>query len=89
MRVVNIGGPVFLGVVGAILYFAMDDMIPGVDTNVVGLILMAAAVIWLIVGLIVNRPRATVTTERTDVQGTGGAAPDAQSYERRTRQDEV
>ena len=91
MRVVNVGGPIALGVVGAILYFAMSDMIQGVDTKMVGLILLAAAAIWLVVGLIANRPRSTVTTERANVQDTGGAAPGggAQSYEREIRRDEV
>lgn len=92
MRVVNVGGPIALGVVGAILYFAMSDMVKGVDTKMVGLILLAAAVIWLVIGLIANRPRSVVTTERTNVQGTGGVAPGAggaQSYEREVRQDEV
>ncbi len=93
MRVVNIGGPIALGVAGAILYFAMSDVIPGLDTQMVGLILLGAAVIWLVLGLIANRPRSVVTTERTNVQDTGGTAPrqggGAQSYEREVRQDEV
>lgn len=92
MRVVNVGGPIALGVVGAILYFAMSDMIPGVDTKMVGLILLGAAALWLVIGLIANRPRSMVTTERTNVQDSGGAAPGrggAQSYEREIRQDEV
>ena len=45
MRYVNIGGPVALGVIGAILYFAMSEMLEGVDTKMIGLILMAAAAI--------------------------------------------
>lgn len=95
MRVVNLGGPIALGVVGAILYFAMSDMIPGLDSKMVGLILMGAAAVWLVLGLIANRPRSTVTTERTNVQDTGGAAPrggaagGGQSYEREIRHDEV
>lgn len=93
MRVVNVGGPIALGVIGAILYFAMSDMLSGVDTKMIGLILMAAAVVWLLVGLVANRPRSVVTTERTNVQGTGGYAdgpgPAGQSVEREVRHDEV
>ncbi|MBB1501656.1 hypothetical protein H5397_09475 [Propioniciclava sp. MC1683] len=87
MRYVNIGGPVALGVIGAILYFAMSEMLEGVDTKMIGLILMAAAAIWLVFGLIANRPRSSVTTERTDVHGTG--ARGNQSVEREVRHDEV
>ena len=79
MRYVNIGGPVALGVIGAILYFAMSEMLEGVDTKMIGLILMAAAAIWLILGLVMARPRSSVTTERTNPAGT----------EREVRHDEV
>ncbi|TBT85382.1 hypothetical protein ET989_06440 [Propioniciclava sinopodophylli] len=93
MRVVNVGGPIALGVIGAILYFAMSDMLQGVDTKMIGLILMAAALLWLVVGLFANRPRSSVTTERTNVQGTGGVAPGhgpgGQSVEREVRHDEL
>ncbi|WP_232547981.1 DUF6458 family protein [Propioniciclava soli] len=92
MRVANIGGPITLAVIGAILYFALSDMIEGVDTAMIGLILMVAAAIWLVVGLLVNRPRTRVTSERTDVQGTGGVAGgpvNNQVVEREVRQDEV
>ena len=93
MRVVNVGGPIALGVIGAILYFAMSDMLQGVDTKMIGLILMAAAALWLVIGLFANRPRSSVTTERTNVQGTGGVAPGygpgGQSVEREVRHDEV
>lgn len=88
MRVVNVGGPIALGVVGAILYFAMSDMIQGVDTKMIGLILLAAAAIWLVIGLIANRPRSIVTSEHTNVQGTGDAGG-ARSVQREVRQDEV
>ena len=74
MRIVNIGGPIALGVFGAILYFAVGNFFRGVDTKTIGLILLAAAVIWLVLGLVVNRPRARVTTESTDVVGTSGTA---------------
>ena len=93
MRVVNIGGPIALGVIGAILYFAMNDVIPGLDSKMVGLIHMGAAANWLVLGMITNRPRSVVTTERTNVQDTGGTVPrqggGAQSVEREVRHDEV
>ncbi|MDO5534263.1 MAG: DUF6458 family protein [Propionibacteriaceae bacterium] len=88
MRVVNIGGPITLGVIGAILYFALTNVIEGVDTQMIGLILMVAAVLWLVLGLVANRPRTAVTSERTHVEGTGGAAG-GKSVEREVRRDEV
>lgn len=90
MRAVNIGGPIALGVIGAILYFAMSEMIQGVDTRMIGLILMVAAAIWLVLGLFVARPRTRVTTERTDVHGVGGAGgPQDRVAEREVRQDDI
>ncbi|MDN5569699.1 MAG: hypothetical protein L0G22_00300 [Propionibacteriaceae bacterium] len=93
MRAVNIGGPIALGVIGAILYFAMSEMIQGVDTRMIGLILLVAAVIWLVLGLFLGRPRSHVTTERTNVQGTAGEVrggqPGSRVTEREVRQDEV
>jgi hypothetical protein len=47
----TIGASVFLLAVGAILRFAVADNLEGVDLSVVGVILMAAGVIGLLVGL--------------------------------------
>ena len=49
---VSIGGPIFLIAVGAILRFATDFDITGVDMDVVGLILMIAgfAILLLSIG---------------------------------------
>lgn len=85
MRYFNIGGPIAVAVLGAILYFALSDGIPGVDLRMIGLILMVAAAIWLVLGFIGTRPRSHVTSERTTTQGPGGA----QNVEREVRQDEV
>jgi formate hydrogenlyase subunit 3/multisubunit Na+/H+ antiporter MnhD subunit len=45
---VSIGGPMFLIVVGAILYWATDFELANVDMNTVGLILLIAGVVTLI-----------------------------------------
>lgn len=95
MRAFNIGGPIALGVVGAILYLAVPNLLRGVDTKTIGIILFVAAVIWLVLGLVLTRPRTRVVTERTDVQGApvrtvpGTAAPRAQVVEREVREEEV
>jgi predicted lipid-binding transport protein (Tim44 family) len=50
-RGMTIGTSIFLLAVGAILRYAVDDAIEGVDLPVIGLILMIAGVIGLIIGL--------------------------------------
>ena len=90
MRYMNIGGPIALGVLGAIMAFAMQDMIPGFDTRTVGFILLGAALLWLVFGFIAARPRTRITSERTNVVDDGrGVRGGGQSYEREVRQDEV
>jgi heme/copper-type cytochrome/quinol oxidase subunit 1 len=53
----GIGGSIFLIALGAILAFAVADMISGVDLTMIGYILMVAGVIWLIASLIINQQR--------------------------------
>ena len=47
----TIGTSVFIAAVGAILYFAVEDSISGVDLSTVGLILMVAGAIGLLIGI--------------------------------------
>ena len=51
------GVSVFLIAVGAILTFALDVTVSGVDLDVVGIILMIAGVIGIIVDLAIFAPR--------------------------------
>lgn len=48
---VSIGGPIFVIVVGAILYWATDFDLADVDMNTVGLILLIAGAAWLVFSL--------------------------------------
>ena len=48
---VSIGGPMFLIVVGAILYWATDFDLASVDMNTVGLILLIAGVAALVLSI--------------------------------------
>lgn len=48
---VSIGGPIFLIAVGAILKYATDFDISGVDMNTVGVILMIAGIAALLLSL--------------------------------------
>jgi hypothetical protein len=61
----GIGGSIFLLAVGAILAFAVNADISGLDINVIGWILMAAGLIGLIVTLWFwnSRKRTVVTSE--------------------------
>lgn len=65
------GISIFLIAIGAILAFATDFTISGLDLNVVGVILMIVGVIGLIVDLVIWAPRrrrvstgGTVVNER-------------------------
>jgi Domain of unknown function (DUF6458) len=64
----GIGASVFLIAVGAILTFALDLRVSGIDLDVVGWILMAAGAIGLIVTMIIwgGRRREVVTTTPTE-----------------------
>lgn len=59
----GIGASIFLIAVGAILAFALDLNISGLDLDVVGFILMAVGIIGLIAtGLIWGNRRRTIVT---------------------------
>ncbi|MGN6090298.1 MAG: DUF6458 family protein [Actinomycetales bacterium] len=68
----GIGVSIFLIAVGAILAFAVNAAVNGIDLTTVGYILMAVGVVGLIVALIVNAQRSntshTVVEERRDVR---------------------
>lgn len=59
----GIGGGIFLIVAGAILTFAVNAQVSGVDLDLVGIIMMIAGVITLIVALVMNAQR-THTSHR-------------------------
>jgi hypothetical protein len=59
---VSIGGGIFSIVVGAILAFAVNVQIGGVNLHVIGSILMLAGVIGLIIGIALATRRRRVTS---------------------------
>lgn len=69
----SIGGGIFLIVVGAILAFAVNVQVTGVNLHIIGYILMLAGVIGLIIGiaLLTRRRRVTSTTRSAVDPGTG------------------
>jgi hypothetical protein len=79
----GIGFSIFLLALGAILAFALDFTIVGVDISIVGWILMAAGAIGLILTMFVLAPRRRRTVTETQAIGTptaaGTARPDTRT----------
>lgn len=72
MRFLNIGGPVALAIIGAILFFAVDVDFSGFEISTVGIILMVGAAVWFVVGIAiaasVSSKEKTVAAEQTVVE---------------------
>ena len=62
----GIGINIFLIAVGAILTFAVDATVAGLDIKVVGGILMAAGAVGLVITLLVFAPRRRRTVTETN-----------------------
>jgi nitrate reductase gamma subunit len=78
----SIGGGIFLIVVGAILAFALDFQVAGVNIHVIGYILMVAGVLGVILGLVLLTRRRTVTsTARSAVDPATGERVSRRSTE--------
>ena len=64
--IMSIGLGIFLLVVGAILVWALDITVTGVDLQLVGYILLAAGALVTILGIVLmTRRRNSVSTTRT------------------------
>lgn len=82
----GIGAAIFLMAVGAILTFAVDVSISGLDIEVVGVILMIAGAIAFVLDVAVFAPRRrrpVTSTENVDTY-TDPAAPVSRFRRRRT-----
>jgi hypothetical protein len=69
----GIGVGIFLIAIGAILTFAVDAKVAGLDLNVVGWVLMLAGLAGLVLFFYFwnrRRPPGAVTTQRHDYDGT-------------------
>ncbi|HEX5781388.1 MAG TPA: DUF6458 family protein [Solirubrobacteraceae bacterium] len=64
----GIGTSLFLIAVGAILYFAVDADISGLEITTIGLILMIVGVIGLAISLFFLSSARRATTDRTVVR---------------------
>ena len=61
----GIGTSIFLIAAGAILYFAVDATVQGLEITTVGLILMICGIVGLLISLFLFRGPRPRTTERT------------------------
>lgn len=69
----SIGAGIFLLIVGAVLAFAVEVQVSGIDLKLVGYILMAAGAVGLILGLVLlTRRRQAVSTTRSAVDPASG-----------------
>jgi nitrate reductase gamma subunit len=69
----SIGAGIALFVIGAILAFAVQVDVPGIDLNLIGYILMAAGAVVFVIGLLLlMRRRQTDTVTRTAVDPAAG-----------------
>lgn len=64
----NIGGAIVLGAIGLILALAVNDKRVGpLEVDTIGWILVGAALVWVLLTLVIGRPR--------DAALAGGGAP--------------
>jgi hypothetical protein len=69
----SLGAGIFLLAVGAILAFAINVDVPGIDLTVVGYILMVAGALGIILGIVLlTRRHRSVATTRTAVDPATG-----------------
>ena len=61
----RIAGSIILGVIGAILYFAVSVDVAGVSLPTIGIILMVAAAVWFVIELISGFTGERVTQTET------------------------
>ena len=58
----DVGPPIALIAVGAILWLAITATIGGISIQTIGLILTIIGVVWLVIELVINGRRRTATT---------------------------
>ena len=80
----SIGGGIALIVIGAVLAFALDFQVAGIDIQLIGYILIAAGVVVTILGIaLAFRKRSVVSTSRTGIDPASG-----EQVTRRSTQDD-
>ena len=83
----RIAGSIILGVIGAILYFAVTADVEGVSLSMVGVILMVAAAIWFLIELVIGFT-GDRSVETSTVRNADGTVQQRETKRRETRVDE-
>jgi hypothetical protein len=84
----GIGFSTFLIAVGAILTFAVEKTVNGLDIRVVGVILMGAGLVGLVLTMVVIAPRRRRTVTDTQVSQPMATASAPSVVSQQTRTDE-
>lgn len=87
----GIGTSIFLIAIGAILTFALDVSVGGINLDVVGWILMGVGALGLLIFAMLwnNHRRAAVTTEPVEYRRTREMGPEPTEYRRVEERREV
>lgn len=85
----NIGFGIFLMVLGAIMNFALDTRIRGVNVDMIGWILMAAGLAIFTLGFIRRQPRTVTQVDATAVPVAGAVPTVPQQRTTTTYRDDV
>jgi tetrahydromethanopterin S-methyltransferase subunit E len=64
----DIGPPIGLMAVGLILWLAVTATIAGISIQTIGLILFLIGLVWLVIEVVMNRPRRTVAARERVVE---------------------
>ena len=71
----DVGPPIALIAVGAILWLAITATIGGISIQTIGLILTLIGVVWLVIELVINGRRRTVAPVATRERVVAGPVP--------------
>ncbi len=76
----GLGGAIALIAIGLILAFAVNVTLAGLDIHLIGLILAAVGVLWLVIYFVLWAPRRRAVTASRSVRRDGYAEPPAGEY---------
>lgn len=85
----GIGSSIFLLAVGAILAFAVDATVAGLDIHLIGWVLMAAGVLGLVLTMFLLSPRRRRTVTEQVVPGAPVAAAPPSATQRVVRDENI
>lgn len=85
----GIGSSIFLLAVGAILAFAVDATVAGLDIHLIGWVLMAAGVLGLVLTMFLLSPRRRRTVTEQVVPGAPVAAAPSSATQRVVRDETI